>query len=192
MWHKRLLDNKLTYVVIGAFLTCVFTYVFNSQLIKKEYNYKAKSTKEEFVFELAQMLQKRIYNGEVFFWNVRDDARKDTILSSWNRYKEATLEWNEKLPSYYFKLDMYLPKSRHTVKDNSAYLQSQLSFRDYLKNDIQLEMIPIHGRLVELKKVVLKDERPLQGSLESLEKDIENLHIRSVSYSEALCNAISK
>lgn len=188
---KNLLKYKFTYVVIGAFITGVVTYFFNVRLMEREYFYKTKSEKQKFASELSQMLQKRIYNSEVFIWNVKNDATKDTILESWENCKNITLDWNEKLPDYYLRLDIYLPPSQFIIKNYSNYLENKLSFRDFLLKEIQLEIIPIHEQLVELKKSIIKDERVNQDLLAALEKSMIKLHVKIAHYCEALYKALN-
>jgi hypothetical protein len=187
---KRIFENKLTYLVIGALITGIITYFCNIRLIEKEYFYKMQSDKQNFVSGLTEMLQKRIYNEEVFIWNLKNDARENTILDSWERYKEITLVWNEQLSNFYFKLDMYFPRYRYTLKDYSNYLKNKISFRDFLQKEIQPDFIPIHGQLVELKKIINKGEKPNQELVINLEKRIKKLHVKIVNYSEALYNAL--
>lgn len=149
---KDFIKNKLIYILIGAFITCILNYFFSSRLLSKENYYKKISERQNFVFELSRLLQKRIYNAEVYFWNIENNATEATILDSWQRYKEITLKWNEELPNIYIKLDIYFPKNKYKVADYSKYLKNKLSFRDFLREKIQLEIIPIHGELVDLKK----------------------------------------
>lgn len=188
---KKLLNNKIVYLIMGAFIASIFNYFFNVRLIEKEQFHRTGSEKQDFVFELSQMLQKRIYNGEVFFWNLKNDAKKETILDSWEKYKQITIAWNENLPNYYFKLDIYFPSSKYTVADYSMYLKSNTSFRDFLRDDIQAEIIPLHGQLVELKKMISKEQKPDDELLADVGSDIEKLHAQIANYSEALCCAMS-
>jgi len=187
---KKIFENKLTYLVIGALITGIITYFCNIRLIEKEHFYKMQSDKQNFVSGLSEMLQKRIYNEEVFLWNIKNDTRENTILDSWERYKEITLVWNEQLSNFYLKLDMYFPPSKFTVKDYSNYLKHNISFRDFLQKEIQLVFIPIHGQLVELKKIINKGEKPNQELVIDLEKNTEKLHAKIVNYSEALYNTL--
>jgi hypothetical protein len=183
---KSFLDYKFTYLIVGALITGVVSYVFNARLIEKEYFYKAKSERQSLISDLTEILQKRIYNGEVFLWNLKSDARKTTILDSWDNYKKITLDWNEKLPNYYFKLDMYFPQSKYMVSDHSNYLKVKMSFKDFLQKEMQLQFIPIHDQLVELKIMVLRDGKPDQGLLDELDKNIIRFHAKVNNYCEAL------
>jgi len=187
---KKLFENKFTYVVIGAIITGIITYFCSTRLMEKEHSYKIKYDKQNFVSGLTEMLQKRIYNEEVFLWNIKNEARKDTILNSWDKCREITLVWNEQLSNFYLKLDMYFPTTRFKVKDYSNYLKSKISFRDFLQKEIQLGFISIHGQLVEFKKIINRDEEPKKELISDLEKNIEKLHAKIANYSEALFNAL--
>ena len=192
---KDFIKSKLIYILLGAFITCVFNYLSSSKLIDKENYYNKLSERQNFVFELSQLLQKRIYSAEVYFWNIESNAREETILDSWQRYKEVILKWNEELPNIYIKLDIYFPKNNYVVSDYSKYLKSKLSFRDFLREEIQLEIIPIHGELVDIKKKIKILELP--GTLDAqsfdkLKNKIEKLHIKITNYIDALAEAAIK
>lgn len=189
---KKLFNHNLTYLFIGALIPCALTYFFHTRLLERESLNKIKCEKQEFALELSQLLQKRIYNAEVFFWNIRDAAQKNTTLESWDRYKNITIDWNEKLPNNYIKLSLLFPEKKFLVSEYSDFLLYDLSFRDFLYGEIQAEFIPIHGQLVELKKGVNSDQEADQDYLKVLQSRIEKLHIKITNYAEALAKASSE
>lgn len=176
-------------------MTAVFAYIFHIKSLEKENLYKEKNERQNFVFELSQALQERVYNAEVFFWNIRDEARSQTIYESWDRYKSIILKWNEKLQNNYIKLDIYFPKEKYLICNYSNSLKEKISFRDFLEKEIQKEFIPIHGELVDLKKVINLGEPFIvasfneKGSLKELQRRIEKLHVKIANYIEALAKA---
>jgi hypothetical protein len=188
---KKVFEYKFTYLVIGALITGIITYFFNVRLIEKEELLKKKFEKQNFVSELSEMLQKRIYNEEVSLRNVKNDARDSAILDSWARVKEITLNWNEQLPNFYFKLDIYFPPKRFMVKDYSNYLKNRISFREFLEKEIQLSFIPIHDKLVDINVFIIKGEEPDSRLIIDLEKNTEKLHAKIFNYCEALYRALN-
>lgn len=190
MTFNRILHSRIFYLFLGGLIAFIFNCFLNIYILEKQNCYKKTSEKQNFVIEYSQLLQKRIYLAEVFFWNVQGDARKDTIIDSWQRYKEATVIWNEKLQTNYILLNRYFPKGKYVVKNYSKYLQSKKSFCDFMKSELQSEMITIHAQLLELKKKIIADKPVNKISLEELQGKIEKLHARLTNYSDALSRAI--
>ena len=183
--------NKLLYLFIGAFITGVFTYFLNIKLLEQKNIYEKKAEKQAVVLDLSQQLNQRIYNAEVFFWDIYYDARKETIMDSWARYKKITISWNEKLQSNYVILDILFPAPKYTIDKYSYTLKSNLSFRDYLKNEMQINLISIHNRLIEFKKIINKDEKIDPQILGEFKTDIEKLHVKIANYIDTLAKAVT-
>jgi len=144
------------------------------------------------VLQLVRELQSRIYNAEVFIWNLRDNARNETALKSWENYKTITIKWNESLPSNYIVLDILFPKNRCLISKCPDNCLNGKSFRDVLENDIQKEFIWIHGRLVSFKKNVLQNEEVDRSRLKEVESRAEKLHSKILTFSESLAVAMNQ
>jgi len=184
--------NKLLYLFIGAFITGVFTYFFNIRLLEQKNIYEKRAEKQTIILDLSQQLNQRIYNAEVFFWDIYYDARKETIMDSWDRYKKITISWNEKLQNNYVLLNILFPTPQYTIDKYSDILKSNLSFRDFLKDEIQLDLISVHNRLIDLKKIINKNDKIDTQNLGDFKNDIEKLHIKITNYIDTLAKAVTE
>lgn len=183
---KKDFTQKFAYLLIGALIGFIFNYALSMKSLEKQNYYEDRSERREFVLELCELMQERIYNAEVFFWSIRDEDRTQTILTSWDRYKDSTIKWNKKLINIYIKLDMFFPEKKYCVK--FVKLDDIISFRDFLVG-IQDEFISVHGKLIRLKKMANNSEVPDKKTLKEIQKEIEGLHVVIANYLQDLANA---
>ena len=186
---KRIFNNKFTYLLIGAFVGFIFNYLLNIKCLEKQDYYASKIERKNFVLELSELMQQRIYNAEVFFWSVRDHNELQTILTSWDRYHDITIKWNEKLINTYLKLDLFFPERNYSIQFMDS--KEKITYRDFLAS-IQDEFISVHGDLIKLIKMTNNNETIDETKSKIIGKKIEKLHVIIANYLQYLADSLKK
>lgn len=184
----NLLDNKVTYILLGAFISMIFNS-FNSELmLQRENFFKEKIARQEFVLEFSKELKERIYKANNFFWGIANKHRKVTILKSWDEYRATVKDWNSNRASNIIDLDIKLPKSKYVVSDYSSVINDRLSFGEYYMS-IHRRFMMVHQELIEYRKLINNSKYPSKRDIEILTIEIQNLDDKIGEYINALGNA---
>lgn len=188
--------SGLITVAIGTWLTAFWAQQNLIRQVKLEIYKDRIHQQREFLDNLSKVMYSRLYNLKVYFWNLTDGARKETILDSWDKYKNETIKWNEALRYNFSNLDRYFPSNEFRIGDfvggndllrNSA----DKSFRRTFEEIIQRQFIITHRKLIDTRIKVANNEKIPENQLSTIEGEIEILNSLVYEFTEALSKASS-
>lgn len=201
---KDIIGHPLFLVVIGGFITvAIGTWLtaFWAQQnfirqVKLEIYKDRMHQQSKFVDNLSKDVYSRLYNLKVYFWNLTDGAKKETIVDSWNMYKNETIKWNETLKYNFINLDRYFPPNEFRIGDfvrENDLLRNYAdkSFRKTFEEIIQRQFVVTHRKLIDTRIKVSNNEKISEDQLSTIEGEIEILNSLAYEFPEALLKASS-